>query len=132
MDTIQMMSKTKMFARVGIALAVVLGFTLMVSPAAATTATKSTTQDTDAGTTTLLHENCERVTDNGVAEEELQPAEEECEETLTSTRDTVFTVVYSYPVCSQMREGVHVKNRRICKNNRDKAINTTVEVLEDT
>ena len=42
---IQMTSKTKMFARFGIALAVVLGFTLIVSPAAAA-ATESTTQDT--------------------------------------------------------------------------------------
>jgi hypothetical protein len=127
-----MMSKTKMFARVGIALTVVLGFTLIVSPAAATTTTESTTPDTDADTTTLLHENCERVTDNGVAEEKLQPAEEECEDTLTSTRDTVFTVVYSYPVCSQFSDSGHVPPQTLCKNARDQPINATVEVLEDT
>jgi len=121
-----------MFARVGIALTVVLGFTLIVSPAAATTATKSTAQDTDADTTTLLHENCERVTDNGVAEEELQPVEEECEDTLTSTRDTVFTVVYSYPVCSQLSDSGHFPPQTLCKNARNKPINVVIKVLEDT
>ena len=127
------MFRTKMFARVGIALAVVLGFTVMVSPAAAT-ATKSTAQDTDADTTTLLHENCEKVTDNGVAEEELQPVEEECEDTLTSTRDTVFMIIYSYPVCGQFDDKGHEAGRieKSCIDTRDKAINTTVKVLENT
>lgn len=105
----------------------------MLSPAAAT-ATESTTQNTDAGTTTLLHENCEKVTNNGVAEEELQPVEEECKDTLTSTRDIVFTVVYSYPVCSQFDDGKHETERvqKFCKDTRDKVINSTIDVLEDT
>jgi len=127
-----MMSKMKTFARFGIALTVLIGFTLLVSPAAAT-ATKPTTQDTDADTVTLLHDNCEKVTNNGVAEEELQPAEEECEDTLTSTRDTVFSVVYSYPVCHQFgdKHGQY-ELRQKCKEVRDTPINSTVDVLEDT
>ena len=57
---IQMTSKTKMFARSGIALAVVLVFTLTMSPAAAT-ATESTTQTTQNTATVDSYPVCSQI-----------------------------------------------------------------------
>ena len=86
--TKQMMHKTKLIVRSGLALTVLLGLTFTVSPVAASNGDKIDASDTDADRTMLLHDNCEKVTNNGVAEKELQPAEDKCEEILTTIRDT--------------------------------------------
>ena len=112
-----------MIVRSGLALTVLLGLTFTVSPVAANDGDKIDAPDTDADRTMLLHGNCEKVTDNGVAEKELQPAEDKCEEILTTIRDTVVTTANT--ACEEVFRGPHFTY--FCKQ----YVDTVTDTIED-